>query len=170
MTGPSLPNPWDLFYVFLKGSRVSMMPAHKSQSGRAGGRTGQQEESPNAPGKGGQIAYPRSGAAAGQGGLPPGLRPSLGRWGQPGSGPDRGSISSCCLNKQTNRQKIPVRSRGSSLLYQGPFVLTQFPRHFQRRCRRPGQANCAVDTPPTSTPQPPAAKPDSAPLLTTRNT
>lgn len=49
---PSFPNPRDLFYVFLKGSRVSVTRAYKSQSrGRASGRTDQNEKAQTRTGR-----------------------------------------------------------------------------------------------------------------------
>lgn len=84
MIGPSLTNPWDLFYAFLKGSRASVTPAHKSQSRRASGRTDQKRESPKHTERVADSHNLHSGATQGQGGHPPrGRSPGLGLHGQP---------------------------------------------------------------------------------------
>lgn len=113
---PSFPNPRDLFYVFLKGSRVSVTPAHKSQSKtRVSGRTGQEGESPNIPGKGGPFTSPPPGAVQGPGAAS--LRP-LPRLRSPGSAvtsPERASTSGCCSNER--ERALPGAAVAHSLVW-----------------------------------------------------
>ena len=122
-----------------------MTPAHKSQSKtRVSGRTGQEGESPNTPGKGGPFTSPPPGAVQGPGAASLWLLLSPRSPGSVVTSPERGSTSGCC----SNERKSPGRRCCGSLIGPSPLVVTQFPKYFWNRY--PGTAGWCSGKPWTS--------------------